>query len=241
MSTTEPIRNKTDLQKFMNYYAAIQPNPRNQALILLGLYTALRIGDILQLKWRMVYDFNKHHFFDHIYVNEQKTQKLNVIALNQHVKASLIVYFEIRNPEPEDYIFTKRTTPQRPINRSQAFRIVQKAAECTGGAVSAICEGGRTVSRDEGRDGTGGGRRGRVRHPQARRADRAHRRIPDRRRYTPRRHRPQNCAHAEVLSPPLCQNQKSTTLIPQGRSGTERPVLLCPFFGAFFVEIRSVF
>ena len=56
-----------------------------QALILLGLYTALRIGDILQLKWRMVYDFNKHHFFDHIYVNEQKTQKLNVIAQNQHV------------------------------------------------------------------------------------------------------------------------------------------------------------
>ena len=79
----------------------------------------------------MVYDFNKHHFFDHIYVNEQKTQKLNVIALNQHVKASLIVYFEIRNPKPEDYIFTKRTTPHRPINRSQAFRIVQKAAECT--------------------------------------------------------------------------------------------------------------
>ena len=131
MSTTEPIRNKTDLQKFMDYYAAIQPNPRNQALILLGLYTALRIGDILQLKWRMVYDFNKHHFFDHIYVNEQKTQKLNVIALNQNVKTSLIVYFEIRNPEPEDYIFTKRTTPHRPINRSQAFRIVQKAAECT--------------------------------------------------------------------------------------------------------------
>ena len=46
-------------------------------------------------------------------------------------KTSLIVYFEIRNPEPEDYIFTKRTTPHRPINRSQAFRIVQKAAECT--------------------------------------------------------------------------------------------------------------
>lgn len=89
MSTTEPIRNKTDLQKFMNYYAAIQPNPRNQALILLGLYTALRIGDILQLKWRMVYDFNKHHFFDHIYVNEQKTQKLNVIALTNTSKLLL--------------------------------------------------------------------------------------------------------------------------------------------------------
>ena len=61
MSTTEPIRNKTDLQKFMDYYAAIQPNPRNQALILLGLYTALRIGDILQLNWRMVYDLSLIH------------------------------------------------------------------------------------------------------------------------------------------------------------------------------------
>ena len=124
MSTTEPIRNKTDLQKFMDYYAAIQPNPRNQALILLGLYTALRIGDILQLKWRMVYDFNKHHFFDHIYVNEQKTQKLNVIALNQNVKTSLIVYFEIRNPEPEDYIFTKRTTPTKTAYRS-SFKFIE--------------------------------------------------------------------------------------------------------------------
>ena len=44
MSTTEPIRNKTDLQKFMNYYAAIQPNPRNQALILLGLLLHLELA-----------------------------------------------------------------------------------------------------------------------------------------------------------------------------------------------------
>ncbi len=43
---------------------------------MLGLYTALRIGDILQLKWRMVYDFNKHHFFDHIYINEQKNTEV---------------------------------------------------------------------------------------------------------------------------------------------------------------------
>ena len=134
MSTTEPIRNKTDLQKFMDYYAAIQPNPRNQALILLGLYTALRIGDILQLKWRMVYDFNKHHFFDHIYVNEQKTGKINRILLNREVRKALNLYrhflvksaaYKAGNP----YLFPSPYVSQRPLSRYQVYRMIRNAAE----------------------------------------------------------------------------------------------------------------
>ena len=130
MSTTEPIRNKKDLEHFMDYYVTVQPNPRNHALLLFGLYTALRISDILQLRWRMVYNFDTHHFLNHIYVREQKTNKLNVVALNKHLKSALVVYFKERTPQPDDYLFTKRTTPFRPINRSQAFRIVQKASVC---------------------------------------------------------------------------------------------------------------
>lgn len=139
MSTTQPIRNKKDLQKFMNYYKDIQPNPRNYTLLLFGLYTALRISDILQLKWNAVYDFNRHCFLDHLYIQEQKTHKLNIIAINKHLKNALKIYFKTRNPKPADYIFTKRTTPEKPLNRSQAFRIVQKAAACISQSQNISC------------------------------------------------------------------------------------------------------
>lgn len=129
MSTTEPIRNKQDLNQIMNYYKITQPNPRNYTLILFGLYTALRISDILLLKWNMIYDFEKNTFLEHLYIQEQKTGKKNVIALNNHLKTALKAYFHIRQPQSNDYIFTKRTTPHCPISRTQAFRIVKKAAE----------------------------------------------------------------------------------------------------------------
>lgn len=129
MSTTEPIRNKEDLKKFMDYYRGTQPNPRNYALILFGLYTALRISDILLLKWNMIYDFDTGSFLEHLYIQEKKTGKTNVIALNNHLKSALQLHFKTQNPQIGDYIFTKRTDHTKPLNRSQAFRIVKRAAE----------------------------------------------------------------------------------------------------------------
>ena len=55
MGTTQPIKSKEDLKKFMDYYKAVRPNPRNYALVILGLHTALRISDILELHWKDVY------------------------------------------------------------------------------------------------------------------------------------------------------------------------------------------
>ena len=52
MGTSQPIRNEKDLEAFRNYYLEQKPNYRNYALICLGVNTALRISDILNLKWR---------------------------------------------------------------------------------------------------------------------------------------------------------------------------------------------
>lgn len=128
MSTTEPICNKQDLKKFMDYYLLVCPNPRNYALILFGLYTALRISDILRLKWNMIYDFERKTFLEHIYIEEKKTKKMSVIALNKHLKTALKIYLRTQKPQSGDYVFTKRTTPSQPISRSQAFRIIKKTA-----------------------------------------------------------------------------------------------------------------
>lgn len=66
MGTTQPIRKEDELYSFRMYYADEKPNVRNYTLIVLGLNTALRIGDLLSLKWSSVYNFQFQSFYDHI-------------------------------------------------------------------------------------------------------------------------------------------------------------------------------
>lgn len=131
MATTQPIRDKTDVKKFMAYYSDSKPNPRNYSLIVLGLHTALRISDILELRWKDLYQFQKQCYVEHLLVYEKKTGKSSLIALNHQVIDALEAYRRQRNPNPDDFIFCKKTDSSRSLCRSQAYRIVKEAAEHT--------------------------------------------------------------------------------------------------------------
>lgn len=131
MGTTQPIRDKEALHRFMDYYLKEQPMPRNYALIQFGLNTALRISDILLLRWSKVYDFERGRYLGHISLKEKKTGKEATVALNSHLILALEGYRRERMPCAEDYIFTKSTNYQMPLCRSQAYRIVRHAAEAT--------------------------------------------------------------------------------------------------------------
>ena len=110
MSATQPIRNREKLEKFRNYYKIIEYRPRNYALIVLGLNSALRISDILELHWSDVYDNNAYR--KHIYVIEKKTKKENILALNASSLEALEIYRKTLTAFCEsDYIFCKRTNP----------------------------------------------------------------------------------------------------------------------------------
>ena len=104
---------------------------RNYTLVVLGLNTALRISDLLNLRWRSVYDFKKNCFRDHLLIWEHKTGKRNYIAINQNAKNALYLYFMEKNPDPEEYVFSKRTNPYKPLSRSQAYRIIKEDASHT--------------------------------------------------------------------------------------------------------------
>ncbi len=129
MSRTQPIRHTDELIRFKDYYRKEHPNPRNYALIVLGLNTALRISDILKITWGMVYDFENRHYHAHLHLTEQKTGKETMIALNHAVIAAL---GDLRQSTPlchrDDYLFNSQKTHNMPISRSQAFRIIKKAA-----------------------------------------------------------------------------------------------------------------
>ena len=126
MSATQPIRQICQLTEFKNYYLKERPNPRNYAMIVFGLNTALRISDILKTTWDMVYDFDNEMYRPHLYVREQKTGKETMIALNQSV-ISALDSLKSTNTASEQYLFPSQKNRDMPISRYQAFRIIKKA------------------------------------------------------------------------------------------------------------------
>ena len=79
MSVTEPIRSKKDLENLANYYYR-RGELRNYVLVVPGSGTALRISDLLKLRWEDVYDFACGKFRDHVTLTEQKTKKEDLPA-----------------------------------------------------------------------------------------------------------------------------------------------------------------
>ena len=58
MATTEPIRETEQIQSLKTYFLK-RGQFRNCAMISLGIYTTLRIGDLLALKWEDAYEEQK--------------------------------------------------------------------------------------------------------------------------------------------------------------------------------------
>lgn len=130
MSTTYPIKNEEKLEKFKEYYLTEKPAYRNYAMIILGLNTAFRIGDLLRLQWRDVYNQKKDCFKEHICIIEQKTGKERSVAVNASVLDVLDMLHEKYDYADENqYLFPNGRKTQAHISRSQAFRIIKEAAE----------------------------------------------------------------------------------------------------------------
>ena len=92
MGTSQPIRSLDELTAFRSYYLNKEVNLRNYMLICMGLNTALRISDMLQLKWGNVYDFDRKHYVKHIVVCEGKTGKETRIAINNNLIEAFAIF-----------------------------------------------------------------------------------------------------------------------------------------------------
>ena len=133
MSVTYPIKTRKELEEMKNYYAMVKPNPRNYTLIVIGLNTAFRIGDLLRLQWKHINQEENQSFRNHIYIMEQKTAKMRVVPINSALQAALSSYrSQCRHTAPEDYLFASMRNKSKPISRYQAFRIIKEAAVASG-------------------------------------------------------------------------------------------------------------
>lgn len=128
MSITEPIRQPDEVKSIINFYLK-RSEMRNCCLISFGLYSALRISDMLGLKWKDVYDFEKDKFRERVSLIEQKTQKFKQFALNSNAVNFLLLYKNsMKDLNEETYIFRSRKGENNPISREQAYKIVKYAS-----------------------------------------------------------------------------------------------------------------
>ena len=125
MKTTEPIRNKHQVRELAGYYLK-RGQIRNHVLIVMGLHTALRISDLLRLRWDDVYDFENQRVRESVTITEKKTGKAKIIALNPSILAALRLYAGAA--KPGGFIIENKQTGNA-ISRIQAYRLIRAAAE----------------------------------------------------------------------------------------------------------------
>jgi integrase len=135
MAAADPIRDLKQLRQLAGYWLK-RGGYRNYALIVLGAHTALRIWDLLHLKWNDVYDAKSGKFRSHINLTEKKTGKRQTIALNPKAAEALRLYLPHGRGA---YIFVGSHRDEKPISRVQAWRIIRIAADAVRAAGRIAC------------------------------------------------------------------------------------------------------
>ena len=119
MNTVEPIRDIGTVNDIADYLR--EKSERNYIMFMIGIYSGLRISDILKLRVRDVRNR------DRIMIREKKTGKERRFPVNKALKKDLDKYVE----EMHDYEFLikSRKDSNKPITRQQAWTILQTAGE----------------------------------------------------------------------------------------------------------------
>ena len=128
MAATEPIRDRKQFKALAEHFLD-KGHFRNYTMVIMGAYTALRINDLLRLKWSDVYNEERQAFLTHVTITEKKTGKTKTIALNQQVIGALRQCYPHRKGT---YIFASNRKEDKAISRVQAWRIIHAAVVALG-------------------------------------------------------------------------------------------------------------
>lgn len=127
MSTTQPIRKYSDIKKLKNYFLE-KEEYRNYLMVSICLNTALRISDVIDLKWNDV--LNKDNSIKtYISLYEKKTGKFNEILINNQIKKAIELYINSNDIKNEYLLASKKGGH---ISRNRAFAIVTEAGKEAG-------------------------------------------------------------------------------------------------------------
>lgn len=118
MNTVQPIRDIDKVLDIADYL--LTRNKRDYIMFMMGIYSGLRISDVLKLKVRDIKGK------DYISMREMKTDKEKRFAINDELKPILKEY--TREMKDYEYLF-KSPRGNKPITRQQAYNIMNIAAK----------------------------------------------------------------------------------------------------------------
>lgn len=114
MNFVEPIRDPNTIEAILKHLK--NKNERDYIMFLVGIYSGLRISDILQLQVKHIHDKD-------IRIREQKTGKQRKIAMNKNLSKPLKEY--ISDKDPWEFLFLSREGFNKPIQRNRAYGIIK--------------------------------------------------------------------------------------------------------------------
>jgi len=119
MNYVEPITDNQQVHKIADYLKS--QNDRNYILFLLGIYTGLRISDILSLRVKDV------HRKKCISIRERKTGKQQLLEINPVLRKELDRYCQDKHIK--EYLIKSREGVNKPLGRVQAYNILRSVAD----------------------------------------------------------------------------------------------------------------
>lgn len=117
MNEVSPIRDKQVVRDMIEFLR--EKSERNALLFEMGIYSGLRISDILNLRVRDVKGKEK------LYLKERKTGKQTAIEINPELRKDLNRY--ISDKKSYEVMFPSSRGMNKPITRQQAYHIINEA------------------------------------------------------------------------------------------------------------------
>lgn len=119
MNAVEPIRDIEVVHDIADYLRI--HSERDYIMFMFGVYSGLRISDILKLRVRDVRGKEK------VTLREKKTGKERRFPINKALKKALVNYIE--SMRDYEFLFKSRNGNNQPITRQQAWSILNKAGK----------------------------------------------------------------------------------------------------------------
>lgn len=119
MNVVEPIRDKEVIKDIIDYLRL--KNDRDALLFMFGIYSGLRVSDIIKLRVRDVKGK------DRVTVKETKTGKEKILKINSMLRKEIAVY--IIGKKDYEVLFKSPRGINKPISRQQAYNIINNAGK----------------------------------------------------------------------------------------------------------------
>jgi len=119
LNSVEPIRDKELINDIAGYLKL--KNSRDALLFLFGIYSGLRVSDIIKLRVRDV------RGKDRVVVKETKTGKDKVLKINHVLRKEIAVY--VKDMKDYEVLFKSKRGINKPISRQQAYNIINSAGK----------------------------------------------------------------------------------------------------------------